>query len=404
LRGSREATMNSLQREHQPIESMSGILIPWLDFTEGNLTQLTRWLQGYDLPAMGSDEPYILLLYGLPVGEDRYVREIQLAERVAHLLNTEPDVNQLGKRPQQLLYNLLFLCAGLSCPDQLAEPLYRMYKRRRLHGQWLNGSLHNALLSALIGNQIDNRLHDVWEGMLEGQSHEFLPGNVYDGFEGILWMPESKETRGEPSLKAIGYALKVIAWHLDEHPKRRPEFTSLLDKVQDVYIGHSTWEIDLLYLANENQWPKWAVECLPSLSIILEEAEPHRDSLDDKKQQHYTRLAVWWPFNKVLEAGVRYANYWYEPEKSKPLCNGNVFEVIIPQHITPFIIELASRVEPSRIDNPYPSPASVVGNIADAMSLYELELIGKNPVQAEILGSAHKVILEEGEILFTGKR
>ncbi len=392
--------MGDSDHEYLTIESMSQVLLPWLDSDEIQLNQLMRWLQGYDLPVLGSDdEPYIWLLYGLPDGAERSVRETQLAERAASLIEMSPDVHRPGKRPDQLLFNLLMLCVGLSSPEQLGEPLLDMYERRALNGHWRGVALYDALLSALIPNQIDSRLYPVWKRMLEGQEQDVLPGNEYDGFEGLLWMPKSKLTSGEPYLEAIGYALKIMTTHLESFPDRRPEFISLLDKVQDLYFDYPTWDIDLLHLAHEHQWPVWAVECLPNLSIIIGDVDPQRCHFESLETQRCKRLAVWWPFTKVLEAGVDVANFWYETEKS--FCHDQVFQVVLPQNIMSFIVDLASYVEPNRIDNPFASTSSVVGNIADAMSAYELEVSVEDPLRAKILEKAHKDILEEGELVFS---
>jgi hypothetical protein len=73
----------------------------------------------------------------------------------------------------------------------------------------------------------------------------------------------------------------------------------------------------------------------------------------------------------------------------------------LPHNVVAFIEDLASFVEPSRIDNPFPSTSSVVGNIADALSAYELEVGGEDPVRAKILRKAHRKILAEEELIFS---
>ncbi|MDQ3802388.1 MAG: hypothetical protein M3416_00810 [Acidobacteriota bacterium] len=373
---------------------MSKVLLPWLDSADQDTHQLSRWLQGYDLPAIGSDdEPYVWLLYGLPPGGDYHLRETQLAERTARLINERPDVLRPGDMPERLLYNLLSLCSGLSAPDQLAEPLYAMYERRALEGQWLGVELYDALLSALVPNQVDDRLAGVWRRMLDGEEPEPLRGNMYDGFEGILWMPKSRLTRGEPDLGSLGHALWVMSRHLDGTPHCRLEFTSLLDKVQEIYFGHPTWKTDLLNLAHKYNWVRWAVECLPDLSFVVEEVEPALDR--HAGGEKITRLIVWWPFTKVLEAGAAAADFRFKTEKS--FCDKQVFQVILPQREMQFIVGLASFVEPYRIYNPFPSPASVVGNIADAMSAYE-DKLGRDDQRSQILERVHRDILEEGRI------
>jgi hypothetical protein len=389
--------MERAEEQIQFFEPMSRILLPWLDSAEEDLNQLVRWLQGYDLPAAGGEEePYVLLLNGLPVGKDRNLREKQLAARTALLIKEDPDIYRPGDMPEKLIYNLLFLCSGLNAPDELADPLYKMYERDSLEGNWLGIELYDALISALIPNQVDNRLYGLWKLMLERNAPRQFRGNEYDGFDGILWMPKSEATRGEPDIKALGYAMLVMARYLDQAPDRRTEFSFLLNNVQDIYFDHLTWEIDLLNLAHEYNWPKWAVECLPDLSILLGDVEPQRCPTVDGKLQDCKRLIVWWPTMRVLQAGADFANYWFKTERS--FCQEQVFQVILTQNEKEFIDDLASFVEPYRRYNPYSSSFSVVGNIAGAMAEFEL-VLGPNDWRAEIIKKVHKDILEEENIL-----
>jgi hypothetical protein len=385
--------MNRTDEQFQPDESISRALSGWLDGAHGDTHQLKRWLQGYDPPAFGGDdEPYVWLLHALPVGGDYHLREVQLAERAARLLDEQPDVTRPGGMPERLLYNLLFLCSGLHCPNQLAEPLHAMYERRALEGHWLGVELYDALLSALIPNQADNRLCGIWKGMLEGDGEGPLGGNAYDGFEGILWMPKSRMTRGEPDLESLGYALWTISRQLNDpndNPHRRSEFTALLNKVQDAYFGHPTWKTDLLNLAHKYKWATWAVECLPVLSFLVRDMNLQCQTVDGEALT-CSRLLVWWPVAKVLEACKAVGGLWYSTEGS--LCNEQVFDVILPQSEVPFIADLASYMESNRRNNPFPSSHSVVGNIAGALSMYESKL-GQNHQRSKILERAHKDIL-----------
>lgn len=90
-----------------------------------------------------------------------------------------------------------------------------------------------------------------------------LPGNVYDGLEGVLWMSETPEKRGEPALEAIGHALGRLAESLDCHPARRSRFHDILDKTKAAYPGCSAWDTEFGLMADRNRWPRWSVEwCL----------------------------------------------------------------------------------------------------------------------------------------------
>src|SRR5436309_11005637 len=65
--------------------------------------------------------PYTTLFRSIPEADERYPAKKEFARRVAALLNEQPDVKPTGKRPEQVLYNLLMLCAGLSCSNELAR-------------------------------------------------------------------------------------------------------------------------------------------------------------------------------------------------------------------------------------------------------------------------------------------
>ena len=95
----------------------------WLDDRAGQPAVLARWLQRLDLPLPTShEEPYEVLLRALPHDERRHDAVVTLAGRAAALLDTKPDVERTGVRPEQMLYNLLMLCAGLNEPRQLNRP------------------------------------------------------------------------------------------------------------------------------------------------------------------------------------------------------------------------------------------------------------------------------------------
>src|SRR6185503_11521173 len=156
--------------EGDPISWMRELVARWLGDDQAGPGLLVRWLQGYGLPPVGHDEePYLWLLRGIPPGADRDNVEEAFANRVAKLLDEKPDETRLGERPDQLLYNLYHLCAGLQRPDELGERLYAVFTRGKLKGEWRGVDLRYALLGALISNQVDARLLPVWEAMLEGR-------------------------------------------------------------------------------------------------------------------------------------------------------------------------------------------------------------------------------------------
>lgn len=260
-----------------PLTWMRKLVIPWLQCEEWQPQQLIDWLQGYGLPPVGhEDSPYQWILRGLPLGAERHRAEQTLALRAAQLLDGQPDVKPVGTRPNEVLYNLLYLCAGLSCPDQLAEPLYAIFRRNKLSGQWFGEDLRSCLRSALIENQIDSRLKVVWEAHLANQQHEFFPNTTpYTGFTAILVMPESENTRGKPYLDAIGRALGMMAVYFElkyRESDRKVKFLELIEQIKRTYEEVSNWDRKFYKLASIYDWPQWSIRLLP-IYIEVEDSE-----------------------------------------------------------------------------------------------------------------------------------
>jgi len=264
---------------------MQQMLSEWLAREAWDSGQLMEWLQGYGLPPVGHDEePYVWLLRGLPLADERHRAETTLATRIARVLEDRPDVKRPGRRPDQLLYNLLMLCAGLSCPDQLAEPLEGVLKRSvikdGLKGEWLGVSLRYALQRALILNQVDGRLLPDWEVLMSGRRHNVLPGGVAEGFEGVRLMPPSASERGSPALNAIGKGLGAMAALLGHDKDRREMFGAVVNRLTETYPGRPTWFFDLLHQAIEHQWGDWAMQVVLGMQHIPDKyAMPIRDEL-----------------------------------------------------------------------------------------------------------------------------
>ncbi len=227
--------------------------------------QLTNWLQGNNLPpgeAASTYEPPEQILMGIPWGLKGIATRSALAKAAVSILGSQPDA-QSTARPARLIDSLLMLCANLGPRDELSEQLHAMYQRRALHGKWRGVELRDSLLIALTRNQVDSRLQGVWEAMLNGTKQDYFSGNPYDGFYGILLMPESPDKRGKPFIKAIGQALSQMAQYLEDNPTRDSYFRNLIDRVAKAYPTVCLrLESDLLAQAQQHKWPQWAIECL----------------------------------------------------------------------------------------------------------------------------------------------
>jgi hypothetical protein len=254
------------ERENESLLRMRRMVSTWLATENWNTQQLINWLQGYDLPAEGQDEePYLALLRGIPDADEKYATERAYAQRVAMLLNEKPDVKRPGKRPNQILYNLFMLCAGLSSPDDLFDPLCAVLERGKVAVNWRGVDVRTALKAALILNQGDERLLPVWERAVQKDNAGFLVLDEYEFLEAARFMPPSRAERGKPALNVIGKALKLIATREEPEEDREVIFRSILEKVMNSYPGW-TWGRDLLLQSVEHGWPKWAIESIPATS------------------------------------------------------------------------------------------------------------------------------------------
>jgi hypothetical protein len=330
---------NKRQRVSEDVLSMRRRLGEWL--AEPRPEELIRWLQGYGLPCDASEEAHVWILRGLPVaGSERLAARTQLARQVAALLRREPDVVPLGRRPEEFLHNLLMLAAGLARPEDLADPLFGMYRRGALNGKHLGGNLRVDLRIALAENQLDARLEDEWFAMLERRGTARLPGAPHQGFEGVLLMPESSATQDLPYLDAIGRALLCMAHNLEGLSARRVKFRGLLDRVTETYGKPPEFGADLVRVSDRYSWPEWASDCLPIVAFLSGGGETE------------SRAMVWSLLVNIVPRSHSY-------RKIKTFCKGVFIEIVMPERTARVVWELALKVEPWVRRNPYESTSAV---------------------------------------------
>ena len=138
------------------------------------------------------------MLRGLPEGNCYEARRV-FAERMAALLNEEPDCFGTEPERERLLYNLLNLCAAIADQREiLGPPLYKMYNRQKFEGT-LEGCIYQdiriseCLRAAVTPNQINRNLRQDWISMLTGDRVTCLLGNPFDGLQGLIWLPVSEK-------------------------------------------------------------------------------------------------------------------------------------------------------------------------------------------------------------------
>jgi hypothetical protein len=368
-----------------PVEWYRTVVDSWLAQADRSPDELVDLLEGAGLPPVGHDEePYLWLLRVLPEDEpERSAAAAKLAATAAVLLEGHPDIKPTTRQPESLLYNLLLLCAGLHRPQELAEPLFDMWKRKALAGRWQGLDLRAALSAALASNQIDERLWPEWRDLLRGKPGRFLPGHPYDGFDGALWMPSGSDQLDKPNLPALGKALKLMASHLETDRQRRQMFQKLIERVLDAYPVHSSWEVDVIRLADRESFPVWAVECLPSLFVELENSDAGR------------RVALAWHY--LVACLGKPGTAWV---RRGSLCEGHVLEVEIEEALFQWLELIAPEFEARRLALHFPSQRALSGAALDGMAAVEASEASLGRVaEAKRLRSAREKLLRAQGLL-----
>lgn len=231
-----QSAFRKLEEAGDPRAWMQRAVGAWLaknDWPEQRV-QLTNWLRGYGLPPVGpEEEPYAWLLYGLPLGTERPNAQKRFASLLGQLVSEQPDVDWRFEEREDALYNLFLLCAGMDWAETLADPLDAVLKRT---GPDESLKVRDALLAALIRSQADARHESMWIEMIQGGTHEILPGDQYAGLSGIKWLPGPE--LGEPNLQAIAKGLKLMAEiHLNQlrEPDRDEQFRSIVEQIIAFY-------------------------------------------------------------------------------------------------------------------------------------------------------------------------
>lgn len=229
---------------------------------------------------VSSAPPFFQILRAIPKsGNEQLPVRQALTKCAAELLSLQPDCNLqvLGASAEEILYNLLYLCAGLRNPSILAKPLAEMYQRRQLKGSWNGVSFKKALRDALIENQ-ENRtaLKPLWINLLEGRS-DFIDGSIFDGFKGLV---NATDLPGEPNFSNVKEALRRAAASLEDGKgKRRATFKQWSGYIHTTFAFRGLSDKDWIRLAagdlprrsdqqRKDDLPRWAAESLPRFRDI----------------------------------------------------------------------------------------------------------------------------------------
>ena len=238
-----------------------GRLKPSLRHNRITPTNLAGMLEVSALP-LGSNhlepcEPFYESMNSFGDHQDKIV----IAQTLGQLIDLGLDDKKFGKNPDKLTFNALMLAHLLGYTDQLAEPLGKMYERKKLDGSYGDNDLKHALTLAIQQNQPDARYQQMWTNMIEGVRDLFLKGAPQDGIDGAIYMPESPQTRGTPYTVFMGYALGKMASVIEGLADRHEQFASILNKYLNAYLGGGqTWFDSLMAQAQLHQWPNWVRE------------------------------------------------------------------------------------------------------------------------------------------------
>jgi hypothetical protein len=354
----------------------------WLKQDEPPLAPLCDWLQGYDVPPAGHDlEPFEWILRGIPPGPERHPSEIHLGRAIARLLAPGPHEIPALDRPEEVTYNALKLAAAIGPQRELGCALRELLHAESLSGEWHGADLRRCLLDALIENQFDRKLEPLWSEMLDRTVPEtrFLKGGPYDGFQGVLLLPKSEAEPGEPALDAIGGALKALAISFEGRRNKRQRFRDAVQRVTETHRHWPTWDLDLIVQADASSWPRWALESLPSLFVLLRVPEGE-----------WGRVVAWKYILNSRPRSCAYTVQW-------SLCENRVIEVSAPSATIGILARIAAALEPIRNSHEYPSDHSLLDAMTVEMVIQELEELTRPDGIGELAqGYAHaRMMLDE---------
>jgi hypothetical protein len=349
-------------------EQVRNLVIPWLADPDWSSDKLVSWFKD-NIPRLETrrGDTYREILQALAVDPERERWEHELARRVARLL-TEIAATPASTWNAPLVSGLLKLSAGLSRADELGSPLCELWGKCSA-----SGDLRRFVLAALIENQADRSLQDVWRQMLD-PSVETPLGTALDGLRGILRMPAPSSEEQDADLDEIGAAVRRIADSLPEDRSRAAYFDSLLSEIKAAMPSAISDET-LISLADKHTWPRWAVH---RLNLFVE-----RDG------------TVW------LWKHVAYTVRRASPDVMLVrLCGGEVFR-LEPKGAIELIRAIAPTLERKRMEWKEADPRAC--SVVAAESLFDMaEGFHKSkPEYARAMQSAARDLLQEENVGIT---
>ncbi len=157
----------------------------------------------------------------------------------------------------------------------------------------------------------------------------------------------NKRWGSDSPLITVGEQLEHVAFDPGTFGKRR---AVLRESVRVLRKEHAALNaFDLVCLADQNDYPDWAITTLPTLYIPV-------GSLHESRQRAWVWREVlqWLPDDVAID----------KPEpKQHTLCNGQLIEVLIPKTSIDSFRQIVDRIEKARGINPFPTEIALRGVI-----------------------------------------
>lgn len=210
-------------------------LFPALGATGGLYTTTTMeqllpaWLQGRDLPPVGDrDQPYTWIVRAIEAeGPDSHPRKL-LKGWLARFLSEAMEIAGTLDRGDDYLAGLFSLVAEFHDPALFWEPIGRLFRTELPR---MSPVAKASFVNALIRNQKNFELKELWLKIIEQGEHELLPMNEFDGFEGVMWIP------ARPNVRAIAEGLKAMQFANWNRPEREIDLVLVMKDVKRTFEG-----------------------------------------------------------------------------------------------------------------------------------------------------------------------
>jgi hypothetical protein len=188
------------------------------------------------------------------------------------------------------------------------------------------------------------------------------------------------------AVEALGKVLTETAKRLERfkeyEAKWRPMFLSIIKEVEDTYKDPQTAYRILLGLADKNDWPAWAVRCLPSLYDKVETQK------DGRIVAHVSQYVL---------GGLAPS---YDYDVAEKLCKGEILKVAMPEETAKRAMDIAEELTNSLRHNPNESDRAFIGTIITIWSRDEkISSDAHDPEASQKLKVEREKVLAEENVM-----